>query len=101
MIRMHEESKGAGVRELLKRTLDYSRTRAKVWYVPVTVEARIRSWEAVRLHAIRTSNLEVARTAGSLQTAYDEARQARQPAERPPQHDEGSFGRRGRLPPAS
>jgi membrane protease YdiL (CAAX protease family) len=37
MIRKYEESKGAGVRELLMRTLDYGRTRAKVWYVPVAL----------------------------------------------------------------
>ena len=37
MICTYGESKSAGVRELLKRTLDYSRTRAKVWYVPVAL----------------------------------------------------------------
>jgi hypothetical protein len=65
-----------------------------------TVEARIRYWNAVRLHAIRTSNREVARTALSLQTVYEEARQARQPVERSPPQNKASFGRRGRLPPS-
>jgi uncharacterized protein len=36
-IRVYEESKGTGVRELLKRALDYNRTRAKVWYVPIAL----------------------------------------------------------------
>jgi len=36
-ILVYEESKSAGVRDLLKRALDYSRIRAKVWYVPVTL----------------------------------------------------------------
>ena len=33
----YEESKSAGVRELWKRALDYSRIRAKVWYLPLTL----------------------------------------------------------------
>jgi hypothetical protein len=66
-----------------------------------TVEARIRYWNAVRRHAIRTSNLGLELTARNLQTAYEEARQARQPAEEPTQQSEASFGRRGRLPPAT
>ncbi len=36
-ILVYEESKGAGVRDLLKRALDCSRIRAKVWYVPLTL----------------------------------------------------------------
>ncbi len=36
-ILVYEESKSAGVRDLLKRALDYGRIRAKVWYVPVTL----------------------------------------------------------------
>ena len=36
-ILVYEESKSAGVLELLKRALDYSRIRAKIWYVPVTL----------------------------------------------------------------
>ncbi len=36
-ILVYEESKSAGVRDLLKRALDYRRIRAKVWYVPLTL----------------------------------------------------------------
>ncbi|MBV8316852.1 MAG: CPBP family intramembrane metalloprotease [Planctomycetaceae bacterium] len=36
-ILVYKESKGAGVSELLKRALDFSRTRAKAWYVPVAL----------------------------------------------------------------
>ncbi len=34
-ILVYEERRCVGVRELLKRALDYSRIRAKVWYVPI------------------------------------------------------------------
>ena len=36
-ILVHQESKSAGVLDLLKRALDYSRIRAKLWYLPVTL----------------------------------------------------------------
>jgi uncharacterized protein len=36
-ILVYEESKSAGVRDLLKRALDYTRIRARVWYVPLTL----------------------------------------------------------------
>jgi membrane protease YdiL (CAAX protease family) len=36
-ILVYEERKSAGVRDLLKRALDYSRTRSIIWYVPVVL----------------------------------------------------------------
>ena len=37
LILVYRENKTAGVTELLKRSLDYKRIRAKVWYVPVVL----------------------------------------------------------------
>ena len=57
-----------------------------------TIEARIRYWEAVR-----TFHPKQARTASSLQTAYEEARQSLKTAKRRTRQIAGSLGHHGHL----
>jgi len=37
IILVYRESKAAGVRDLLKRSLDYERIEAKIWYAPMVL----------------------------------------------------------------
>jgi hypothetical protein len=64
-----------------------------------TVEASIRYWEAVRVHAIREGQPSLESTAMGLRCSYEQARQELTNAERSQKKNGPPRGRRGRLPP--
>jgi hypothetical protein len=63
-----------------------------------TVEALIRYWEAVRLHAIRVRDPALELTANGLRSSYEQSLQELMNVERSQQAKAPLFARRGRLP---
>jgi hypothetical protein len=55
IILVYRENKMAGVRELLKRSFDYKRIRAKIWYAPLILTmpvVAVLSYGALRLMGV-------------------------------------------------
>ena len=70
---------------------------ARMEHLP-TVEASIRYWEAVRVHAIEACQPALECTAMALQDSYEQARQKLSDAERSQKKNAAPRARRGRLP---
>ena len=70
---------------------------ARMEHLP-TVEASIRYWEAVRLHAIRVRELALELTAIGLRSSYEQALKELTNAERSQKENALPHARRGRLP---
>jgi hypothetical protein len=64
-----------------------------------TVEASIRYWEAVRVHAIEASQPALELTAMALRDSYEQARRELTNAEQSQNKKAPPRARRGRLPP--
>ncbi len=71
---------------------------ARLQHLP-TVEASIRYWEAVRLHAIRVREPVLELTAMGLRSSYEQALQELTNAERSQKANAPPRARRGRLAP--
>jgi hypothetical protein len=71
---------------------------ARLEHLP-TVEASIRYWEAVRVHAIEARQPTLECTAMALQDSYEQARQELTNAERPQKKNAAPRARPGRLQP--
>ena len=71
---------------------------ARMEHLP-TVEASIRYWEAVRIHAIRVGEPALELTAIGLRSSYEKVRQELTNAERSQKRDAPPRARRGRLAP--
>jgi hypothetical protein len=69
---------------------------ARMEHLP-TVEASIRYWKAVRVHAIKTRQPALEWTAMALQDSYEQARQELTNAERSQKKNAPLRARRGRL----
>ncbi len=70
---------------------------ARMEHLP-TVEASIRYWEAVRVHASRTRQPQLEWTAMALRDSYMQVREALTNAEQSQQESTPLRARRGRLP---
>ena len=70
---------------------------ARMEHLP-TVEASIRYWDAVRLHAIRVHEPALELTAMALRDSYEQARRELTDGEQPHKGNAPLRARRGRLP---
>ena len=70
---------------------------ARMEHLP-TVEASIRYWEAVRVHAIRAGQPALELTAMGLRCSYEKVRQELTNAEQSQKKNAPPRARRGRLP---